>query len=163
MKVKVKSEQKSVKNGEDGTRSLRKEEETLVLKNQLARALADYDNLRKRVEAERDEFTKFSNFRLVVKLLNIYDMFNEAQKHLKDSGIAIAIREFESVLDDEGIEKVPVEKGDSFDENLHEAVEIVEGGSEGKISEVLLSGWKYKDGKIIRHAKVRVLGKGGKN
>ena len=33
--------------------------ETEVLKNQLARALADYDNLRKRVERERQDIEKF--------------------------------------------------------------------------------------------------------
>lgn len=135
-----------------------------VLKNQLARALADYDNLRKRVEREREEVGKLAKAMIVARLLPIYDMIEGAQKHLKDSGLAITIEEFIKVLKEEGIEKILVNAGDKFDEELHEAVEVIgqagQKGSEEKISEVILSGWRLTDGPVIRHAKVKVEKKG---
>ncbi len=129
------------------------------LKNQLARALADYDNLQKRVIAEREEIIKISNLKLAVKMLSVCDMLEEAQKHLKDSGIAMTLKEFENIFSEEGITKIPVEKGSEFDENLHEAVEIVDGEKSGTIADVVMTGWKYADGKIIRPVKVKVFRK----
>jgi len=126
------------------------------LKNQLARALADYDNLRKRVEIEKEIWLKFAAERLVVKLLPILDSLRQAQLHLQDSGLAITIKELEDIFKEEGIEEIKVEIGGNFDHNLHEAVEAVEGKTkEAKIKEVVLSGWRFTDGPVLRHAKVR--------
>ena len=139
------------------------EETTSELKEQLARALADYDNLRKRFEREREDFGKVAKVMLIARLLSIFDMLEEAQKHLKDSGLAITLEEFVKVLKEEGFEKIDVKVGDKFDELIHEAVEVVDSrdakGEEGKITEIILSGWKLVDGVVIRHAKVKVTKK----
>jgi molecular chaperone GrpE len=134
------------------------------LKNQLARALADYDNLRKRVEREREEFGKLANLRLVARLLPVSDMLEGAQKHLRDSGLAITIEEFIKVLKEEGIEKINAKQGDTFDEDVHEAVEVADPqgsgkGKDGKVVKVILSGWKIIDGPVIRPVKVKVYRK----
>ena len=167
MRNKIKFKSKKI---DDGTL-------TEELKSQLARALADYDNLRKRVEEEREIWIKFSSERVIIKLLPILDAFEAAQVHLGDQGLAIAVGEFKKVLSEEGIEEIKPGVGDEFDENIHEAMEIVEGekkatgpvtdsegsltrreasGQEGKIAELVLTGWKFGDGKIIRFAKVKV-------
>ena len=139
------------------------EETTSGLKEQLARALADYDNLRKRFEREREDFGKVAKVMLIARLLSIFDMLEEAQKHLKDSGLAITLEEFVKVLKEEGFEKIDVKVGDKFDELIHEAVEVVDSrdakGEEGKITEIILSGWRLVDGVVIRHAKVKVTKK----
>jgi molecular chaperone GrpE len=131
------------------------------LKDQLVRALADYDNLRKRVEKERGDFKKLANLTLVAKLLPVFDMLEEAQMHLKDSGIAIIIKELTEVFEEEGVERIKVDKGVKFDENLHEAVEVAhppvsKKGKGNKIVKELVSGWKYKDGIVIRPVGVKV-------
>jgi molecular chaperone GrpE len=126
------------------------------LKNQLARALADYDNLRKRTESEKAVWTKFAKQEVLVKLLPVLDTLEIAQKHLKDAGLELAINEFKKILDEEGVEKIDTEG--KFNEQFHEAIDRVEGGEEGKISEVILNGWKFSDGTIIRPARVRVYG-----
>ncbi len=127
------------------------------LKDQLARALADYDNLRKRYEAEREIWVKFASERLIIKLLPILDALRQAQGHLKDSGLAITIKQIEDIFKEEGIEEIKAEVGSNFDHNLHEAVEAVEGKEkEAKIKELLLSGWRFTNGLILRHAKVKV-------
>lgn len=131
------------------------------LKAQLARALADYDNLRKRIEREKEDLEKLASLKLVLRLLPILDNLRAAQNHLKDAGLAITIIEFESLLKDEGIEEVKAVKGDPFDHNLHEVTEVVENSQEeNKIEEVVLSGWRFTDGPVIRHTKVKVGKKG---
>lgn len=133
-------------------------DETIELKNQLARALADYDNLRKRSQQAEEEIVKFANLKLIIKLLPVLDMLYDAQKHLNDSGLAICINEFEDVFVQEEVEKIDVKVNDKFDEKIHEAIETKEGKADqkGKIESIALVGWRYKAGPVIRHAKVVV-------
>ena len=150
-----------------GKSKSKKEEKGSVgeLRNQLARALADYDNLRKRVEREREDFSKIASLNLISRLLPVFDMLEEAQEHLKDSGLAITIKEFEDVLLEEGLERIYAKKGMRFDEKNHEAVEVVDLTANrkgkaaepgGEIIEELLSGWKFTDGPVVRASKVKV-------
>ncbi len=138
------------------TKSRKKVVKEVTLKNQLARALADYDNLRKRVEKGKEEFEKIAVLKFAIKALSIFDMLEDAQEHLKDSGIALTLEEFEKILREEEIEKIKAKKEDKFDEELHEAVDVVKGGKKARIAEVVLTGWKFIDGPVIRPVKVKV-------
>lgn len=132
-------------------------EELENLRVQLARALADYDNLRKRVEKEKRSFKKIANYELVSRLLPVFDMLIEAKKHVKDAGLEMIISEFTSALKEEGVVKIGAEKGDKFNEELHEVVEAVEGkGKKNTIAEATQTGWRYEEGPVIRPAKVKV-------
>jgi molecular chaperone GrpE len=136
---------------------VKKEKKNLEdIENQLARALADYDNLRKRVEREKEELEKLAGIKFAIKVLTIFDMLEEAQKHLKDSGIALTLEEFIKILREEGIEKIKAEPGDKFDEELYEAVEVIKDGKGGKIADVVLTGWRFINGPVIRPTKVKV-------
>ena len=142
------------------TDQVKEKEEIQKLREQLARALADYDNLQKRTEKEKEEWAKFANKGLITKLLPLYDMILSAQKHLNDSGIAIVLSTFEGILSDEGIEIIRPKVGDVFNEELHEAMdtdEVKDLDKQGKISSVILYGFKFRDGPVIRHAKVSVF------
>jgi molecular chaperone GrpE len=129
-----------------------------VLKEQLARALADYDNFRKRVEKEQESLVQMAGFSIIERLLSVFDMLEDAQKHLKDSGLAIAIKSFEDVLKEDDVERIPAGQGTLFNENIHEVIEVVRGGivKDGEIIEELISGWKYRNGPVIRISKVKV-------
>jgi molecular chaperone GrpE len=133
-------------------------EEINNLKNQLARALADYDNLRKRTEIEREVLLKFSSERIIARMLPILDGIENAQIHLKDGGLAIIIADFKKILYDEKLEEILPKKGETFNEDFHESIEVAEGGKKGIISKLILSGWKFVDGPVLRHAKVIVYG-----
>src|SRR5260221_3484565 len=78
-------------------------EENSILQNQSARALADYDNLRKRTDEEKITWMKFATQKLIQNLLPVLDTFESAQEHVKDSGLAIAINQFKDVLKSEGL------------------------------------------------------------
>ena len=126
------------------------------LKGQLARALADYDNLVKRIDRERNEVKKLISLSLILKLLTVLDGLKTAQEHLKDQGLAISIVEFQKVLSEEGLTEINPEVGSEFDENTMEAIEVVDGESNNMISRIALVGYKFNDGTIVRHAKVVV-------
>lgn len=134
-------------------------EEAELLKSQLARTLADYDNLVKRTERERSDLFKMASVGIINKLLPILDNLESANNHLKDAGLAISIGEFKRILSEEGLNEVRPEIGSEFDENTMEAIEIVKGEADNTVSEVVLTGWKYLDNTMIRHAKVKVIKK----
>lgn len=127
-----------------------------VVKSMLARALADYDNLSKRIEREKEALTKLASLSVLSRLLPILDNLELTEEHLEDPGLAISIGEFKKVLNDEGLTEIKPSIGDEFDENTMEVVEITAGKSNNVISEVVLKGWKFEDGQVIRHAKVKV-------
>jgi len=132
------------------------QKELELVKGMLARTLADYDNLGKRVDRERADLGKIASIGIVVRLLPIIDNLESAQVHLKDQGLAISILEFKKVLDEVGFSEIKPNAGETFDENLMEAIEVVPGESNNTIAEVILVGWKYEDGSVVRHAKVKV-------
>lgn len=128
------------------------------LRNQLARALADYDNLTKRVDKQKEDFKRLANLELVTSILPAIDMLEDAQEHLKESGLALTIKELEEALEAHGIERIDASPGEKFDEEVHEVVEITSDSERenGEIVEELLAGWKFSDGPVIRASKVLV-------
>ena len=130
------------------------------LKNQLTRALADYANLKKRSDEERTSMYKLASISYVLKLLPILDSLREAQKHLNDTGIAIIVGQFETILKEDGFSEIKPQMGEMFNESLHEAIDTLETENEkdnNMISEVILSGWKFNNEEVIRFAKVKVF------
>ena len=132
-----------------------------TVKAMLARALADYDNLNKRVDRERQDLGKIASVGIVVRLLPVLDNLESAQAHLQDQGLAISIVEFKKILSEEGLTEIKPKAGDVFSPELMEAIEVVNGPSDNKVSEaevaeVVLPGWKFEDGTVVRHAKVKV-------
>lgn len=128
------------------------------LEEQLARALADYDNLVKRAEREKGEVVLRATKRLVEDLLPIIDGLERAEEHLKDEGLRMALEHFYSVLGSHGVEEIPVKLGDKFDSDRHEVIEIIEGGKRGTIAKVLFKGYRWLDGTVLRPVKVQVYG-----
>lgn len=117
------------------------------------RALADYQNLEKRVVQDRIRFTRMANVGLIEKLLSVLDNMELAQTHLQDSGLAMVLKEFHEIFNQEGVEMIsPV--GDEFDPTTMECVETVPGDT-NKVITVQKPGYKIET-TIIRPAKVCV-------
>lgn len=138
------------------TGKTKQKNENKELGEKLARALADYQNLAKRIDREKEEIVARANKNLLKELLPVLDNLEVAQVHLEDQGLAMAIAQFKNVLEQNGVEEIETKKDDSFDEALHEAAEAVEGGEKGKIAEVLRKGYKWKDGMALRPVQVKV-------
>jgi len=123
-------------------------------KNKYLRAIADYQNLEKRVGEERFELMKMANKNLLIKILPFLDNLEKAELFVKDEGLKISKDHFVQILKDAGLEEIEM-MGKDFDPISAEAVQLVPGKEEGKIVEVLQKGYKFED-KIIRVAQVKV-------
>ena len=124
--------------------------------NRWKRALADYENLEKRINAEKNDFVKFANASLLLKILPALDTLIIAQKHLGDEGLGLGVRQLVEGLESEGLTKIEtVDK--EFDPNLMECLGV-EQGEENKVMEELRTGYLLND-KLLRPAQVKV----GKN
>lgn len=141
--------------------------ETEELKKQLdevtnswKRALADYQNMEKRVEREREDFAKFFNLQLVSKLIGVLENLNLAARHLNDGGLDITAKELKNIISEQGVSEIEVKVGDNFDPNFQECVELVAGEEDQKVVEVIASGYIIGD-RVVRPAKVKVSAKGG--
>lgn len=128
------------------------------LKAQLVRALADYDNLQKRVEKDYLEIGTRIKSQFLTELLPAIQMLYGVQNHLGDPGLALSISQFEDVIHEQGVEKIEPKIGDKFNEDLFEAVDAVEdAGKAGTVAELVQIGWRFHEGRVISHAKVKVF------
>ena len=145
------------------------------LKDQLLRALAETENVRKRAEREREEAAKFAITSLARDIVSVADNLQRALESvpaesddssesntrigsLRD-GIEMTRQEFETVLARHGIERLePL--GEAFDHNFHQAMFEVEHEeySAGTVVQVLQAGYRIHD-RLLRPAMVGVAKK----
>ncbi|MDP3057141.1 MAG: nucleotide exchange factor GrpE [bacterium] len=130
------------------------------------RAMADFQNYKKRQSELFGELVGAANQELILALLPIFDTFTLAVKHipedLKDKewtkGVTQLKEQLASLLKSKGLEEIK-SIGEKFDPEFHEAVEIVESKKqEGEILEEVQKGYKL-NGMVIRTAKVKVAKK----
>jgi molecular chaperone GrpE len=131
------------------------ENELSNLENQLKRALADYQNLEKRIASEKSSWILASNKNLLLRLLPGLDSLLLAEKHTQDEGVKLSIKHFIDSLEAEGVKKIET-AGKTFDPNLMEAITTQE-GEEGKVLEEVRAGYMLFD-QILRPAQV-IVGK----
>jgi len=130
-----------------------KTEKLADLESKWKRALADYHNLEKRIDKEKEAFVKFSNAQLLENLLTVLDDLERAEKHLKDQGLSLAINKFKEVLQKENLEEIKAQ-GEEFNPELMEATEIV-AGLKNRVVEVVNKGYLLNN-KVLKVAKVKV-------
>jgi len=95
------------------------------LEDQYMRAVADYQNLEKRVAQERLEFIKFANKELLERLLPSFDTLLLAEKYVQDDGLKLTIKTLYDALEQIGVKRVKT-VGESFNPDTMECIETVE-------------------------------------
>ena len=151
----------------DDVADLEPEEEEL--RNQLLRAMADNENLRKRTEREVAAAKKYGPFSFVRDLLASVDNLEKAISLIPENkdemdetlkniliGVDMTGREVASVLERHGISKINPD-GEKFDYNLHQAMfEVPTNEVEpGTVVQVVQLGYLLHD-RLIRPAMVGV-------
>ncbi len=131
------------------------ETELSNLENQLKRALADYQNLEKRIAEEKSSWIKAANKNLLLKLLPGLDNLILAEKHTQDEGVKISIKHFLDILEQDGVKEIET-VGKDFDPNLMEAIGT-QNGEEGKVLEEVRAGYMLFE-TVLRPAQV-IVGK----
>lgn len=121
--------------------------------NKYKRALADYQNLEKRVRDEKSEWIKMANRELLLRMLPVLDTLQLAKQHSEDKALAVTAQQFLDVLRQEGIEKIQTE-GKQFDPHLMEAISTM-AGDENKVLQEVRAGYKIGD-RVLRVAQVIV-------
>ena len=129
----------------------------------LQQTAADFDNYRKRVTRQFQEAGDQKVESLVIKLLPALDNLELARAHSKDddelgSALAQISNGILDVLIKEGLEPISAADVD-FDPTCHDAVMHEPGEGSARVSEVLRSGYKWKQ-RVIRPAMVKVVGQG---
>ncbi len=120
------------------------------------RSLADYQNLLRRAEQDRKDYSKLANANLIARLLPSLDIINLSASHSKDLGMEMAAKQFKAALKEEGLEEISPIQGDHFDASIHDCSETVPGDQDDTIAEVILPGYKMGDF-VLRPAKVKVF------
>lgn len=133
-------------------------------KNDVARAYADTENMKKRLQKEADTAKKYRFQQAGLEILPILDSMELALKvETEDEALKNYVKGFEmihkqlvTVLENEGVK--PVDALDKpFDHNTMQALmqEAKEGVESGIVIEVLQKGYMLKD-RILRPALVKV-------
>ena len=126
------------------------------------RALADFDNYRKRVERERASSARSGKREIILRLLEVIDSFDRALQHIDaepssiSEGLQAIHRKLLGLLEAEGV--TPVESlGETFDPQFHEAIGSVQTREyeSGTVAEELQRGYRWGD-EVLRPARVRV-------
>ena len=128
------------------------------LESNYRRALADYQNQERRFKETQSQIVKFANATLLEKIILNLDSLEMAQKHLKDAGLEIVIKQFLETLKNEGLQLIESD-GKLFDPITMDCIEVVPGKKNHVVS-TLTKGYYLFD-KILRPAKVKV-GSGAK-
>ncbi|MBU1151884.1 nucleotide exchange factor GrpE [Patescibacteria group bacterium] len=123
------------------------------------RAMADMQNLKRRMEEER--FTIFANAKadFIKQILPILDNLERALSHTPKEakewakGLEMSVNQLEKVFEDAGLTKMET-TGQPFDPALHEAL-MQSPGEQNIITEELEAGYQMGD-RVVRHAKVKV-------
>ena len=132
------------------------------LQNKYLRAVADLDNLRKRLDKERRETAERTRSNLLGDVLPALDAFRlgleDARKREEAKGVvegfAMALTQLENVFGEHGLSVVDP-TGEPFDHNLHEAIghEASEQVEEGIVLNTVRVGYKLGD-RLLRAASV---------
>ncbi len=140
------------------------QEEVEKYKSGWERALADYDNLLKRLDSEREEIKRKAKENIVINILPLYNNLCIAFQHLPEDlsqnewikGVEHIKNQFYDILKQLNVEKIKT-KDEVFDEKFHEAVfqEETDEYDDGVIIKEITPGYMM-DGTVFIPAKVVV-------
>ena len=140
------------------------------LRDQMLRAMAEMENLRKRSEREKSDARIYAIEKFARDLLNVSDNMARALEALPETerealtdggkgllgGIEMTQKELHTVLTRHGVTAIEAEPGAAFDPNLHQAVaNIPSEHPNGTIASLFQAGWKIGD-RVLRAAMVAV-------
>lgn len=138
------------------------------LTQDLQRTRADFENYRKRAEADKAATYQHGQAAAILKLLPVVDNIERAITHvpaeLQDNtwaqGVTKLIKNLEKSLEALNVKRIAAEEGATFDPSVHEAIQFDE-DSEGDtevVAEELQAGYTLS-GEPIRPAMVKVTRK----
>lgn len=130
-------------------------------RDRYVRALADFENFRKRTEREKQDFFRHALANVVRDILPVLDNFDRALDHAEQGddfhkGVLLIYKQLFDVLQRHGLKPID-EANVHFDPNIHEAVVREENESvpSHTVVEILQKGYFLQD-RLLRPALVKV-------
>ncbi|WP_432737199.1 nucleotide exchange factor GrpE [Maridesulfovibrio sp. FT414] len=133
-------------------------------KDERLRALAETENIKRRLARETEELKKFAAESILSSLLPVLDNLDLALDHAQNldackdfvTGVDMTRKMFLDTLSKHGLEAIG-KVGDEFDPNFHEAMGMAQMATlpDGSIAQMMQRGYVLK-GRVIRPAKVMV-------
>lgn len=131
------------------------------LKNENLRIYADFDNVKKRLQKDKDQSLEYAYEAIAKDLLPVLDSLNAAlEASSKDEnglaiydGLKLVLTNFTKVLNKNGISEI--ECSGEFDPNFHNCIMQIkdESKKDGEISKIMQKGYQYKQ-RLLRPALV---------
>ena len=165
-KKKEKQQEQQEKQQEpDQLKLLQQEKEQL--QDKYVRLAAEFENFKKRMSREKEQFLQFCNEDILQQLLPTIDDFDRAQEAAKaheggeafSKGVEMILKQLHKLLIDNGVEKIKTDS-EAFNPNLHEAIGTTETDEqpEDTITEEVSPGYTL-NGRLLRAAKVKIARK----
>ncbi|QRG87221.1 nucleotide exchange factor GrpE [Bulleidia sp. zg-1006] len=137
------------------------EEQVAILKNEYAKAYADAENMKKRLQTDFEQRTKFQMANFAKELLPILDnceraLAQETQDEAYRKGVEMIYSQLQNTLAKEGVQEIDA-LNHQFDGSFHQALmsEAKEGVEPNIVIEILQKGYMIKD-RLLRPAMVKV-------
>ncbi len=153
--------------GSTGAEARELRERVEELEDRYLRQRADFENYRKRVNRDREEYRRAASAEVVSRMLPVLDNLNRALKVLENEapqewcqGLELVQQQFADALRSLGVEEIEA-MGKRFDPTLHEAVMMAPRADlpAGTVTEVFEKGYTL-GGKVVKPARVVVSGAG---
>jgi len=137
-------------------------EKLAEMNDKYVRLYSEYENYRKRTNAEKMELIVNGGKDIIKSVLPVVDDMERALQAMADEdsskeGVQLIYNKMMSILSQKGLKPIEA-KGEKFDEGLHEAVTQFPAADEsqkGKVVDVVEKGY-YLNEKVLRYAKVVV-------
>ena len=137
------------------------ENQVKILKNEYAKAYADTENTKKRLQKEYDSLKKYHIQSFALEILPVLDNCERALAHETTDesyrkGVEMIYNQLSAALAREGVAEIEA-LNKPFDPNWHQAIMTAEeeGVEPGIVLAVLQKGYKLKD-RLLRAAMVKV-------
>ena len=165
--------EESAQNGQDDSQEETQEKDPLEaaneqieeLKDKYLRAVAEFDNYKKRTLKEKTELILNGGEKTIVAILPILDDMERAAASAEktddikalEEGWELIFKKLKEILESMGVKEIETKDAD-FNVDFHEAIAMVPGmgdDKKGKVIDCVQTGYTMND-KVIRHAKVAV-------
>ena len=165
--------EESAQNGQDDSQEETQEKDPLEaaneqieeLKDKYLRAVAEFDNYKKRTLKEKTELILNGGEKTIVAILPILDDMERAAASAEktddikalEEGWELIFKKLKKILESMGVKEIETKDAD-FNVDFHEAIAMVPGmgdDNKGKVIDCVQTGYTMND-KVIRHAKVAV-------
>lgn len=139
------------------------EAEAADWKDKYLRAMAEFENFRRRSNQEKADWIKLATQKLALEICDVLDNFERAISQVEEAqkgdhfvkGVLMIEQQLRNALDKEGVKKIDA-LGAEFDPSYHEALaHIPSDFEENQVAAVIQNGYLMHD-KLLRPARVAV-------